>query len=104
MHAKHLMPEPKSDPLNSELLPKTVSRIDFTAVTERSCTSGAWSLRALIGRVAAAQARGDGVVELDGDDKGDAPVRAENAEGGAEGVERLTENDAAFDGAGDFRW
>lgn len=45
---------------------------------------------------------GDRVVELDCDYEGDAPVGADDAEGGTQGVEGLADYDAAFDGLGDF--
>jgi len=45
---------------------------------------------------------GDGVVELDDEDEADAPVGADDAEGGSEGVEALGEDDAAAEGAADL--
>jgi hypothetical protein len=51
---------------------------------------------------ALAESWGDGVVELDCDYEGNAPVGADDAEGGADGVEGLADYDAALDGLGDF--
>ncbi len=50
-----------------------------------------------------AEAGGDGVVQLDEDDGGDRPVCIQEAEGGAGGVERLGDDDAANYGRVDFR-
>ena len=63
--------------------------------------SRANSMREMSG-AGGAEAGGDGVVELNKDDEGDAEIGAEHAEERAESVESLRDDDAAAHGGGEF--